>query len=135
MFQYMQLTKYTDYTLRTLLYLGAHQDRLSTISEISEYHNISRSHLVKVVHQLGKNGFIITIRGKNGGIRLAKEPDKIQLSQVVKLTEPHMNIQECFSKETNTCPLINECKLKHVFYDAREAFMRSLEGKYLNDIL
>jgi len=135
MFQYMQLTKYTDYTLRTLLYLGAHQDRLSTISEISEYHNISRSHLVKVVHQLGKNGFIITIRGKNGGIRLAKEPDKIQLSQVVKLTEPHMNIQECFSKETNTCPLINECKLKHVFYDAREAFMRSLEDKYLNDIL
>ncbi|MBL4658774.1 MAG: Rrf2 family transcriptional regulator [Alcanivoracaceae bacterium] len=131
----MQLTKYTDYTLRTLLYLGAHQDRLSTISEISEYHNVSRSHLVKVVHQLGKNGFIITVRGKNGGIRLAKEPNKIQLSQVVRLTEPHMNIQECFSKETNTCPLIDKCKLKLVFYDAREAFMRSLEDKYLNDIL
>ncbi len=131
----MQLTKYPDYTLRTLLYLGAHQDRLSTISEISEYHNVSRSHLVKVVHQLGKNGFIITVRGKNGGIRLAKEPNKIQLSQVVRLTEPHMNIQECFSKETNTCPLIDKCKLKLVFYDAREAFMRSLEDKCLNDIL
>ncbi|WP_038246806.1 RrF2 family transcriptional regulator [Ghiorsea bivora] len=131
----MQLTKYTDYSLRTLLYLGTHQDRLSTISEISKYHNISRNHLVKVVHQLGTNGYILTIRGKNGGIRLARKPNEIQLSQVVRLTEPNMDIQECFSKETNTCPLIDECKLKHVFYSARESFMKTLEEKYLSDIL
>ncbi len=131
----MQLTSYTDYSLRTLIYLGTHQDRLATISEISEFHGISRNHLVKAVHNLGKSGFIQTIRGKSGGIRLARKPEEIILADVVRLTEPHMNIQECFSRETNTCPLIDRCKLTGVLYQARQGFMKVLESNTLADIL
>ena len=80
----MQLTSYTDYSLRALLYLGTHQDRLVTISEISEFHGISRNHLVKVIHNLGKNDFIQTVRGKSGGIRLARNPEEIVLADVVR---------------------------------------------------
>jgi len=131
----MQLTSYTDYSLRTLLYLGTHQERLITISEISEYHGISRNHLVKVVHNLGKHGFIQTVRGKSGGIRLALKPEEIILADVVLLTEPHMNIQECFSRETNRCPLIDNCKLTGVLYQARQGFMKVLEDNTLADML
>jgi Rrf2 family transcriptional regulator, nitric oxide-sensitive transcriptional repressor len=131
----MQLTSYTDYSLRTLIYLGANRDRLVTIAEISEFHNISRNHLVKVVHNLGKNGFIQTVRGKSGGIRLALRPEEIIIANVVKFTEPHMNIQECFSRETNTCPLLDSCKLIGVLYQARQGFMKVLESNTLADIL
>ncbi len=131
----MQLTSYTDYSLRALLYLGTHQDRLVTISEISEYHGISRNHLVKVIHNLGKSGYIQTLRGKSGGVRLAHKPEAIIIADVVRLTEPHMNIQECFSRETNTCPLIDRCKLTGVLYQARQGFMTILENKTLADIL
>ena len=131
----MQLTSYTDYSLRVLLYLGTHQGRLVTISEISDYHAISRNHLVKVVHNLGKNDLVQTVRGKSGGIRLAKKPEYIVLADVVRLTEPHMNIQECFSSETSTCPLLDNCKLTGVFYQARQAFMKVLEDNTLADML
>jgi len=134
-FKDMQLTSYTDYALRTLLYLGGNQERLCTIAEISEFHGISRNHLTKVAHNLGTNGFIQTVRGKSGGLRLAHKPEDIVLADVIRLTEPHMNIQECFSRETNTCPLINRCKLMGVFYEARQGFMSVLEGKTLKDIL
>ena len=131
----MQLTSYTDYSLRALLYLGTHQGRLVTISEISDFHKISRNHMVKVVHNLGKHHFIQTVRGKSGGIRLACDPANIILADVVRLTEPHMNIQECFSKETNTCPLINNCKLTGVLYRARQGFMDVFEKTTLADML
>ena len=131
----MQLTSYTDYSLRTLLYLATAPGRLVTISEISECHNISRNHLVKVVHNLGKHGYIHTVRGKSGGMRLNREPKEIIIAEVVKLTEPHMNIQECFSQESNTCPLINNCKLKGVLYQAKQSFIKVLEDKTLADVI
>ncbi|MDT8376014.1 MAG: Rrf2 family transcriptional regulator [Mariprofundaceae bacterium] len=131
----MQLTSYTDYSLRTLLYLAQHQERLVTISEISDHHGISRNHLVKVVHNLGKHGFIQTVRGKSGGVRLAHEPEKIILADVVWLTEPHMNIQECFSEATNTCSLMGSCKLAGLLYQARHGFMKILQENTLADIL
>jgi Rrf2 family nitric oxide-sensitive transcriptional repressor len=131
----MQLTSYTDYSLRTLLYLATHQERLVTISEISEHHGISHNHLVKVVHNLGKHDFIQTVRGKSGGVRLALKPEEIILADVVRLTEPHMNIQECFSRETNTCSLIDSCKLAGLLYQARHSFMKILEDNTLADIL
>jgi len=131
----MQLTSYTDYSLRALLYLGSNQERLVTISEISEFHGISRNHMVKVVHNLGKNGFVQTVRGKSGGVRLAQKPEAIILADVVRLTEPHMNIQECFSRETNTCPLMDRCKLTGVLYQARQGFMKVLEDNTLADML
>jgi len=131
----MQLTSYTDYSLRALLYIGKHPGRLVTVSEITEHYGVSRNHMVKVVHNLGTHGFIQTVRGKSGGMRLAKKPEEIFIADVVRLTEPHMNIQECFSRETNTCPLIDNCHLMGVLYKARRAFMKVLEEQSLADML
>ena len=91
--------------------------------------------MVKVVHNLGAHGFIQTVRGKSGGMRIAKKPEEIFIADVVRLTEPHMNIQECFSRETNTCPLIDNCNLMGVLYKARQAFMKVLEEQSLADML
>ncbi|MDX8394626.1 MAG: Rrf2 family transcriptional regulator [Mariprofundales bacterium] len=131
----MQLTSYTDYSLRALLYLGTHKDRLSTVTEISDYYGVSRHHMVKIIHNLAVLGYIKTIRGKSGGVRLEREPSDINIAEVVRHTEPHMNLQECFSKTTNTCQLIDNCKLKGVLYKARAAFMATLEANTLADML
>jgi Rrf2 family nitric oxide-sensitive transcriptional repressor len=131
----MQLTLYTDYSLRVLLYLAMHRDRLVTISEVTEAYDVSRNHMVKVVHNLGQLGLIQTIRGKSGGMRLARDPEEIIVGEVVQQTEPHINLLECFDKETNTCPLINACKLKHLLFQARRGFFDVLNQKTLADML
>lgn len=131
----MQLTLYTDYSLRALLYIGGAGGRIVTISEISSYYGVSRNHMVKVVQNLGALGYIKATRGKAGGLRLAKAPEDIRISDVVRDTEPHMNIQECFERETNTCPLIDNCRLMGVLYQARQGFIDVLARHTLADML
>lgn len=131
----MQLTLYTDYSLRALLYIGGADGRMVTISEISNYYGVSRNHMVKVVQNLGALGYIKATRGKAGGLRLARAPEDIRISDVVRDTEPHMNIQECFERETNTCPLIDNCRLMGVLYKARQGFMDALAQHTLADML
>jgi len=131
----MQLTSYTDYSLRALLFIAKEPDRLVTVSEITEHYGVSRNHMVKVVHNLGTLGFVKTVRGKSGGVRLARRPEDIRISDVVKETEPHMNIQECFNRSTNTCPLIDDCRLMGVLYKARSGFMSVLEQYTLADMM
>jgi len=130
----VKLTLYTDYSLRVLLYLASKPDELGTITEISDFFKISRNHLVKVVHNLGMLGLIITVRGKNGGIKLASSPDKIFISDVVKNTEPDMDILECFNPETDQCVISSSCHLKLVLHDARASFMNVLGQYTLADI-
>lgn len=131
----MQLTQYTDYSLRVLIYLGIHQDRRSTISEISEAYDISRNHLVKVVHQLSSNGWITTIRGKSGGMHLAFPPHQINIGTIIRQTEPHMNLLECFDKPNDKCVISPACNLKRVLYQARKAFMDVLDQHTLADAI
>ena len=131
----MQLTSYTDYSLRALLYIADQPGRLVTVSEIAEHYEVSRNHMVKVVHNLGANGYIQTVRGKSGGVRLAKAPEDIRISEVVKSTEPHMNIQECFNPETNKCPLMGDCRMMGVFAEARKGFMNVLASYTLADMM
>jgi len=131
----MQLTLYTDYSLRVLLYLGQHPDKRITITQISEHFNISRNHLVKVVHNLGKLELIHTIRGKNGGMILAQEPKNINLANVIQSIEPHMNLLECFDDNTNTCPITMECGLKHILFKAKRSFLDVLKEHTLADLL
>lgn len=131
----MQLTLYTDYSLRVLIYLGIHRDRLSTISEIAEGYNISRNHLVKVVHNLAIQGYIRTTRGKGGGLGLAREPDLINIGDVVRHTEMNFNVVECFDRENNQCPITPACLLKGALHDALAAFMNVLDGYTLADVL
>lgn len=131
----MQLTIYTDYSLRVLLYLGLHPEKRVTISEIADAYGVSRNHLVKVVHNLALEGWIHTIRGKSGGMQLAFPPEQINVGAVVRKTEPHMNLLECFDKEINTCPIISTCALKRALYQARKAFMDVLDQYTIADVL
>ena len=130
----MRLTLYTDYSLRVLLYLAAKPERNATITEISEFFRISRNHLVKVVHHLGLEGFIITTRGKSGGIRLARPAEEISISEVVKRTEPDMDLLECFNPQTDQCAISPSCRLKLILHESRSAFMAVLEKNTLADM-
>jgi Rrf2 family transcriptional regulator, nitric oxide-sensitive transcriptional repressor len=131
----MRLTRYTDYALRVLLYLGTHPDKLSTISEIADYHNISRNHLMKVVHQLGALGYIDTLRGKGGGIRLAHKPEEIGLGDVVRHTEETLEIVECFNPDNSNCVLLPGCRLKTALNEALDSFLAKLDLYTLADFI
>lgn len=131
----MQLTLYTDYSLRVLIYLGLRRDRLSTVSEIAESYGISRNHLVKVVHNLATLGFVHSTRGKGGGLSLARSPERINIGDVVRHTEMNFNIVECFDGKSRGCPITAVCRLKGVLSDAANAFLRVLDGYTLADVL
>lgn len=124
----MQLTQFTDFSLRVLIYLARlPEPGMATIPEVSQYHRISRNHLVKVVNNLANQGFLVTTRGKGGGMRLARPADTIHIGEVVRLTEPHMRMVECFDVKTNQCQIIKGCALKSALYEARAAFMSVLD--------
>lgn len=131
----MQLTLYTDYSLRVLLYLGLNPERIATITEIADSYGISRNHLVKVVHNLANQGFIHTARGRGGGLTLARAPRKINIGDVVRHTEVSFDLVECFDKANNTCPIAAACILKSALYEAQRAFMAVLDGYTLEHVL
>ena len=132
----MQLTLYTDYSLRVLVYLSLNQERSATISEIADFYQISRNHLVKVVHNLSLKSYIISTRGKGGGLRLARKPQLINIGAVVRDTEPNFNIVECFSDESkNDCSVEPICKLKNILGQASINFLNTLDGYSISDIL
>jgi len=131
----MQLTQYTDYSLRVLIYLGINPDHRCTITEISEAFDINRNHLVKVVHNLSSSGWITTIRGKSGGMLLSFAPEQINIGAVIRHTEPHMDLLECFNHEENSCVISPACKLRHALYKARKAFLDVLDSYTLADVL
>lgn len=121
----MQLTQYTDYSLRVLAYL-AQPGMVCTINEVATYFGISRNHLVKVVHNLSNKGFVVGTRGKGGGIRLAKDPAAIRIGDVVRATEPNFYTVECMNPE-RSCVLSAECGLQNPLQLATEAFMAVLD--------
>jgi len=129
----LKLTIYTDYSFRVLLYLASKPEETATITEITDYYQISRNHLVKVVHNLGIHEFITTSRGKNGGIKLARPAEEILLSDVIMKTEPDMDMLECFNRETDNCVISPTCRLKSMLYEGRSAFMAVLEQNTLAD--
>jgi Rrf2 family nitric oxide-sensitive transcriptional repressor len=131
----MQFTHFTDYSLRTLIYLGAQQNMLTTISEIAEKYGISQSHLTKVVHQLANRGYIRTTRGKGGGMRLARLPQLINIGDVVRDMEENINLVECFNAKNQNCPLLPACILKSVLLEARKNFFDTLDRYTLADLL
>ena len=129
----MQLTIFTDYGLRSLMYLAAQPDKLCSVREIAEHYGISRNHLVKVVHRLSQLGYITSSKGKGGGIRLAENATKLKIGDLVQSLEPHMHMVECFSKETNTCKIVNSCQLKHYLFEASKSFIATLNNYTLAD--
>lgn len=130
----MQLTLYSDYSLRVLIYLALRPQEVATITEISDAYGVSRNHLVKVVHNLALQGFIKTSRGKFGGMWLDKAPEKINVADVVRHTEPNFHIVECFSPEP-TCPIAGICTLQNILGKATKRFMKELELYTLADLV
>ena len=131
----MRLTDYTDYALRVLMYLGTHPGRIVTTREIATAHGISKNHLTKIVHQLGASGLIETCRGRTGGIRLARAPERISLGTVVRLTEPDFDMVECFSPRANTCTLSALCSLKRILAQATGDYLARLDRSTLASLL
>jgi Rrf2 family nitric oxide-sensitive transcriptional repressor len=131
----MQITRYTDYALRVLIYLALSPNRQATIPEIANFFNISHNHLVKVVHQMGGKGFVKTTRGKGGGISLQRSPDMISIGEVVRSMENHFNWVECFDPAQQHCRLLPSCGLKHLFARAGDAYLQVLDAATLADVL
>jgi Rrf2 family nitric oxide-sensitive transcriptional repressor len=130
----MRLTRWTDYALRTLIYVGVKGGRLSTIGEIAESFDISETHLMKVVNRLARQGYINTVRGKGGGIKLARSPGEIRVGAVVRETEEDLAVMGCLA-ETGFCRIEECCVLRRALGEATLAFMRTLDGYTLADLL
>lgn len=128
----MQLTQYTDFSLRLLIFLTLQEDNtLVTIDDVARHFNILKNHLTKIVHQLSKNGYVKTVRGKNGGICLAKTPEQINLSDIVKEMENTIEVVNC---QKPSCPLHGNCELKAILNEAQDAFYAKLTQYTLADI-
>ncbi len=134
----MQLTQYTDYTLRVLMYLAQTPDRNVTITEMANFYQISRNHLVKVIHSLVKQGTLMSIRGKHGGVRLALLPETIKIGTLIRQTENHFSLVECMHSNVQAhenCTLLRQCGLKPMFGQALRAFFEVLDQYTLADAL
>lgn len=105
----MQLTVFTDYGLRTLMFLAARTGEMCNVKDIANHYGISRNHLVKVVHHLSQAGYIVSAKGRGGGIRLAEGTAELRLGDIVLALEPNMNLVECFDRKTNTCKITGTC--------------------------
>jgi Rrf2 family nitric oxide-sensitive transcriptional repressor len=131
----MKLTTFSDYTLRVLMYLALNRERLATIPEIAAAYEISENHLMKVVHQLARSGVIESVRGKGGGIRLAREPEEIRIGQIVRVSEGAAPIVECLSEETGNCRIAPACRLSGILVRAFDALYAALDDYTLADLV
>lgn len=131
----MQLSKFTDYAFRMLIYLAKNEERISVIDEMSDGLNISKHHLKKIVNKLAKTEYIISLKGRNGGLRLGVEPKEINLGNVLVLTEENLNLVSCMGN-SDMCPLIkDDCKLKVVISKSLNTFIKEMSKYTLEDIL
>lgn len=131
----MRLTTFTDYCLRTLIFVALKDGGLATIDEIKERHKINRNHLVKVVFRLSQLGYLHTLRGKGGGIRLANDPAKLNLGKLIRQTEQDFALVECFAPRDCLCVIEPACVLKGALRAALEAFFHVLDGYTLADLV
>ena len=135
----MRLTLHTDYALRTLIYLGIHTDRLTSIREVAGAYGISENHLVKIIHKLGQAGFVETIRGRNGGLKLGRPASAIVLGDVVRHTEEDMALVTCMQPtEPDSragCILADACRLRGVLAEALGSFIAVMDRHTLADVI
>ncbi|QIE29203.1 HTH-type transcriptional repressor NsrR (plasmid) [Caballeronia sp. SBC2] len=131
----MRLTDFTDYSLRVLIYAAVHTDELVTIQEISDAFGIPRNHLMKIVHLLGRAGYLTTSRGRRGGLRLGRPATKIIIGEVVRTMEPDFQMVECFNTEGNGCVITAACGLRGVLGSALRAYFDVLDKYTLADLV
>jgi len=129
----MRLTVYSDYALRLLMYAALRPGELVTIQQVADAYGISRNHLMKVAFELGRYGFLETVRGRRGGVRLARPPEKIGLGEVVRRTEDDFILVECFGA-ADGCVLSGPCRLKGALARALKAYLAVLDDYTLADL-
>ncbi len=131
----MRLTMYTDYALRLLMYLAVKPDALATIQEVAEAYGISRNHLMKIAQELGRGGFVETVRGRGGGLRLRTDPASIVIGDVVRATEDDFRLVECFDPTRNRCVITGPCRLRGALAEALDAYLAVLDRFTLADLV
>tara|TARA_R110002072_G_scaffold4706_6_gene32879 strand:+ start:1153 stop:1641 length:489 start_codon:yes stop_codon:yes gene_type:complete len=131
----MRLTRYSDYSLRLLIYLGIKSPTLSTIKEVARHYGISENHLMKVAHKLVQSGLVASVRGRKGGLFLAKPAAQIGLGAVIRLTEEDLSLVECFTPETDSCRISPNCRLGGILNEALQAFLGVLDRYTLAELL
>lgn len=131
----MRLTTFTDYSLRVLIYLGARSDQRAAVGEIAVAYGISRNHLMKVILFLADQGYVVTTRGKGGGVQLKLDPGRIRIGEVVRKSEAGSVLVECFSTDTSECRIESACKLRSAFHKAVQAFYAVLDTYTLADLI
>ena len=131
----MKLTQYSDLGLRLLMYLALREGESVTIQEASDRFAISKNHLVKISHQLTKSGLIVSTRGRNGGVRLARPPERINVEEALRATEENFDLVECFNAAQNRCVISDVCKLNGVLDAALAAFFKVLRETSLADLV
>jgi len=131
----MRLTVFSDYTLRVLIYLGFHKSGLATIEEIADAYDISKNHLMKVVNELAAQGYVETVRGKGGGLRLKTSASEISLGALLRVSEADTALVECFDRESSHCCIAPACAARDILRQAQDAFYEFLDGYTLADLL
>lgn len=131
----MQLSKFTDYAFRALIYLGRNTESNTTIDELAEELQISEHHLKKIINKLAKTEYIISVKGRNGGLKLGLAPEKISLGDILMITEENLNIVECMSRPENCTLMSNGCQLKCIISQSLNKFIEEMSKYTLRDIL
>lgn len=129
----MRLSVFTDYSLRVLLQAALRHPNRVTIDEVANAYGISRNHLIKVINELGRSGFLVTLRGRSGGFTLARPADQIIISDVVRFGEGDPPLVECFDASRNRCAITPDCQLKGMIAEANRAFFDVLSGYTIAD--
>ncbi len=130
----MRLTSFSDFALRLLMYAAVHEDRLITIEEVSEVYDLSRAHLMKVTNTLTRAGFLKAVRGRSGGLTLARLPRKICVGDVIRATEPDFALVECLGAG-NQCVITRSCGLRGILQEGLAAFNSVLDKYTLADLM
>ncbi len=130
----MKLTGYTNFALRSLQLAALRAPDLVKVDDVVKIHGLARPHVVKIVHELGKAGYLETVRGRGGGFRLSRPAEDTSVGDVVRLTEGPLDVVECFNPDKNTCPLMGICRLSRALQDATQAFMKVLDELTIADI-
>jgi Rrf2 family nitric oxide-sensitive transcriptional repressor len=130
----MRLMTFTDYSLRVLIYLGTHADQRASVGEIAQAYGISKNHLLKVILFLAAEGYVVTSRGKGGGVQLKTAPDRIRIGDVVRKSEAGSVLVECFSPDRSDCRIEGACLLRGALHKATQAFYAVLDTYTLADL-
>jgi Rrf2 family nitric oxide-sensitive transcriptional repressor len=131
----MRVSRFTDYGCRLLIHVAARDPELVTISEVARAYGIPRNHLTKIAHELGRAGYLENVRGRNGGMRLARPAEEINVGEIVRLGEGASPLVECFDLATNKCVITPACRLKHMLAEANDAFYAVLDRYTLAEIV